>query len=71
MKYIQLYQANTPLIASDGVTKIDGRYNLNSIRREIVALNERLRANFPHKVCTGFAICAGPFWNNPGKIINL
>lgn len=71
MKYIQLYRDGKDMIASDGVMKIDGRYNMQSIINEVKQRNKRFEANFPHKIATSFAICKGRMWDNPGKQIAL
>ena len=41
-KYIQLYRDNQPLLGMDGVMKVDGRFNLSSIRQTIIDRNKRM-----------------------------
>lgn len=59
MKTIQLFKDGKEIIASDGIMYVDGRYNLNSIRREVIARNGRYAKNFPHKLADSFAIYSG------------
>ncbi len=59
------------MIASDGVMKVDGRFNLESIKEAVRSRNKGFEKNFPHKVATAFAICTGRAWSNPGKQIQL
>lgn len=59
------------MIASSGVMKVDGRFNLDSIRQAVRARNKTVETNFPHEVATSFAICTGRMWSNPGKQVTV
>jgi len=71
MKYIQLYRNGQEMIASDGVMKVDGRFNTESIKDAVRSRNANMEKNFPNSVATSFAICTGRMWSNPGKQITL
>ena len=71
MKYIQLYREGQEMIASDGVMKVDGRFNTESIREAVQARNKNVETNFPHEVATSFAVCTGRMWSNPGKQVTV
>lgn len=59
------------MIASDGVMKVDGRFNSESIKGAVKSRNDSYRKNFPHLVATSFAVCTGRMWSNPGKQMTL
>ena len=59
------------MIASDGVMKVDGRFNTESIREAVQARNKNVETNFPHEVATSFAVCTGRMWSNPGKQVTV
>jgi hypothetical protein len=54
MKRIILTIKGEDILGSDGLMKIDGRYNFNSQINEIKKRNERYEKNFPHKIADGF-----------------
>ncbi len=70
MKRILLYIGNSRILGSDGLMYIDGRLNNNSIKWKVRERNDRYKANFPHKVCTGFRFCDERL-NEFGTIVNL
>ena len=52
-----LFRDKKEILGSDGLMKIDGRYNLSSIRQTIIDRNKRVVKNFPNKVADAFVIC--------------
>jgi hypothetical protein len=56
MKKLQLTQNGKEIIATNGVLYVDGRFNIQSIKSEVLRRNERFKANFPHKLADGFII---------------
>lgn len=56
MKTIQLFRDGKEIIASDGIMYVDGRYNLQSIKREVIKRNASFAKNFPHKIADSFAV---------------
>lgn len=69
-KYIQLYRDNQPLLGSDGVMKVDGRFNLSSIRQTIIDRNKRMVKNFPNSVANGYALCSSN-WKPYSNVMNI
>ena len=55
-KYIQLYRDNIQILATDGIMKVDGRFNNSTIWREVRKRNISFSYNFPHKIATSYAI---------------
>ena len=54
MKRIILTQNGSDIIGSDGLMHIDGRFNLESTKREVRSRNKRYEKNFPHLLADGF-----------------
>ena len=52
-----LFRDKKEILGSDGLMKIDGRYNLSSIRQSIIDRNKRYVKNFQHLVADAFVIC--------------
>ncbi len=52
-----LFRDKKEILGSDGLMKIDGRYNLSSIRQSIIDRNKRYVKNFPNEVADAYAIC--------------
>ena len=52
-----LFRDKKEILGSDGLMKIDGRYNLSSIRQTIIDRNKRVVKNFPNEVADAYAIC--------------
>jgi hypothetical protein len=55
MKILQLFTNDSEIIASDGIMYVDGRFSIYSIANAVRERNKKM-ANFPHKICDGFAI---------------
>lgn len=71
MKKIILYKNGFSLCCgSDQLMYVDGRFNIESIKREVRMSNERKRNNFPHLVADGFRFCDNRL-NEYGGIINI
>lgn len=64
MKTLQLFKDGKEIIASDGIMYVDGRFNLTSIKREVIKRNASFAKNFPHKVADSFAIYSGRIGSN-------
>lgn len=72
MKKLQLFRQGAPIIATDGVMNVDGRYGLSRIIIEVNARNNRFRKNFPHKVADSFAVyTTGRIGGSLSKIVNI
>ncbi len=52
---LQLFINDNPILGSDGVLNVDGRFNIYSVANAVRERNKRFEKNFPHKVCDGFA----------------
>lgn len=65
---IILYREGKPLLGSDGIYFVDGRFNNESIKEEVRKLNNNRKKNFPHRMADAFAKVNG---RSIGKIINL
>ena len=52
-----LFRDKKEILGSDGLMKIDGRYNLSSIRQSIIDRNKRYVKNLQHLVADAFVIC--------------
>jgi len=70
MKTLQLFKDGKEIIATDGVVYVDGRFNLNSIIREVKRRNERM-INFPYKIADSFAVYKGAIRNGYGQITRM
>ena len=68
---ILLFRNNKPILGSDGLMKIDGRYNLSSIRQTIIDRNKRVVKNFPNKVADAYVICDNNLNYNDNNIKTL
>ena len=71
MKYIQLFKDGKQLLATDGIMRVDGRFNAASIYREVRARNNRFAVNFPHKVADQYAVYTAGINSTLGKINNI
>lgn len=72
MKKLQLFRQGVPIIATDGVMNVDGRYGLNRTIKAVQDRNNRFSKNFPHKVADSFAVyTTGRIGGPLSKIINL
>lgn len=71
MKTLQLFKNGLPLLGSDGILKVDGRYNAASIRAEVLNRNERFKKNFPHKLADSYATYNGRIGGSLSKIVML
>lgn len=54
----------------DGVMKVDGRFNLSSIRQTIIDRNKRMVKNFPNSVANGYALCSSN-WKPYSNVMNI
>lgn len=54
MGKIILTKKGRDIIGSDGLMYIDGRFNLNSIKLQVIKRNKSYQKNFPHKIADGF-----------------
>ena len=70
-KYIQLFKDDQMLLGSDGLMKIDGRLNIQSIINTVTNRNRTFEKNFPHKICNSFAIFSGRIGSNLTAKIKL
>ena len=68
---ILLFRNNKPILGSDGLMKIDGRYNLSSIRQTIIDRNKKVVKNFPHEVANAYVICDNNLNYNDNNIKTL
>ena len=66
-----LFRDKKEILGSDGLMKIDGRYNLSSIRQTIIDRNKRVVKNFPNKVADAYAICDNNLNYNNNNIKTL
>lgn len=66
-----LFRDKKEILGSDGLMKIDGRYNLSSIRQTIIDRNKRVVKNFPHEVADAYAICDNNLNYNNNNIKTL
>lgn len=71
MKTIQLFKDGKQILASDGILYVDGRYNAESVMREVVNRNKRFAKNFPHKVADSFAVYSGRIGSPLGKLTTI
>lgn len=71
MKIIQLFKDGKELIASDGIMKVDGRLNNESIHYEIVKRNNRFAVNFPHYIADQYAIYSNRIGSKLSNIYNV
>ena len=71
MKTIQLFREGKQMIATDGIMKVDGRFNAASIYREVRARNNRFAVNFPHKVADQYAVYRGDLKSSLGPLNNI
>lgn len=53
------------ILGSDGIMKIDGRYNLSSTVITVRERNKRYMKNFPHLIASGF------MYKNTNRIHNI
>lgn len=56
MKRIILTQQGNDILGSDGLLYVDGRFNIESIKRQVIERNARYSKNFPYKIADGFYI---------------
>ena len=66
-----LFRDKKEILGSDGLMKIDGRYNLSSIRQTIIDRNKRVVKNFPNKVADAYVICDNNLNYNDNNIKTL
>ena len=66
-----LFRDKKEILGSDGLIKIDGRYNLSSIRQTIIDRNKRVVKNFPNKVADAYVICDNNLNYNDNNIKTL
>lgn len=63
-----LFRDKKEILGSDGLMKIDGRYNLSSIRQSIIDRNKRVVKNFQHLVADAYVICDNNLKYNDNNI---
>ena len=63
-----LFRDKKEILGSDGLMKIDGRYNLSSIRQTIIDRNKRVVKNFPNEVADAYVICDNNLKYNDNNI---
>lgn len=63
-----LFRDKKEILGSDGLMKIDGRYNLSSIRQSIIDRNKRYVKNFQHLVADAYVICDNNLKYNDNNI---
>ena len=56
MTKVFLYRNDSRILGSDGLAYIDGRLNVQNIKRSIRMKNATKEKNFPHLVATGFEL---------------
>ena len=66
-----LFRDKKEILGSDGLMKIDGRYNLSSIRQSIIDRNKRYVKNFQHLVADAYVICDNNLKYNDNNIKTL
>ena len=66
-----LFRDKKEILGSDGLIKIDGRYNLSSIRQTIIDRNKRVVKNFPNEVADAYVICDNNLNYNDNNIKTL
>ena len=66
-----LFRDKKEILGSDGLVKIDGRYNLSSIRQSIIDRNKRYVKNFQHLVADAYVICDNNLKYNNNNIKTL
>ncbi len=71
MKTIQLFKDGKQMMATDGIMKVDGRFNAASIYREVRARNNRFAVNFPHKVADQYAVYRNGLNSSLGQLNNI
>lgn len=57
MKKLQLYRDGKPMLGTDGVMHVDGRFNACNVKLSVINRNKRYAKNLPHLVCDGFKYC--------------
>lgn len=68
---VQLFKGGNPILGSDGVMYIDGRFGIERTKEAIKDRNERYD-KIPHLKCDGFAhFIGGNIRNGTSKIIEL
>ena len=68
---VQLFREDAPILGSDGVMYIDGRFGIERAKEAVRNRNKRYD-NIPHLKCDGFAhFKGGSIRNGTSKIIRL
>lgn len=51
---LQLTRGEKDIMGSDGIMKMDGRFNMESVKEKVRLRNFSFKEKFPHKIADGF-----------------